>query len=67
MTLIEVMPAGKIWGVYIDGELFGTSKHSFACDFAASMIFKFADAAEINRHPEMRGDHDKEKNKIKSS
>lgn len=51
---IEVMPAGKQWGVYIDGELFGVSKHSFACDFAAHMILKVVLAGTLDLHPELR-------------
>lgn len=51
---IEVMPAGKQWGVYIDGELFGVQKNSYACDFAARMLLKVLDCATLLTHPELR-------------
>jgi hypothetical protein len=54
MILIEVKPAADKWGVFIDGELFATSKHSFACDHAAQHLAKILADSEIRNYPELR-------------
>lgn len=52
--LIEIRPlADKYYGVFVDGEVYWQSKHSFDCDFAVSQMVKFLDA-KVDRHPELR-------------
>jgi hypothetical protein len=59
--LIEVLPVPneKKWGVYLDGDLFGTAKNSFDCDFTARILHQTfsritKDEIILNNHPELR-------------
>jgi len=54
MTLIEVRPLEKQWGVFIDGELFAASKHSYECDRAAKHLAVILADAEVKNYPELR-------------
>lgn len=52
--LVEVKPLDKGYGVFVNGELFGINKHSFACDFAAGQILKTMQNGRKDLHAELR-------------
>ena len=56
MTIrIEVRPIDKKkCGVYLDGQLVGQSKHSFACDWAAHKLAGLYEDADVDLHAELR-------------
>jgi hypothetical protein len=54
-VLIEVKPFERKWAVYIDGEIFGVSKHSFDADFAAERVaVLFEPLPEVKHYAEDR-------------
>lgn len=59
-SVIEVKPRvrGNVvkteWGVYIDGELWASSKHSFDCDLFAEVLRKHVESSRVDHHPELR-------------
>lgn len=52
--MIEVLPCGKLWGVYVDGALVAQSKSDVDCDFFANRLAKLAENAKVDHHPELR-------------
>jgi hypothetical protein len=55
--VIEVKPYEQVqWGVYIDGVVFGVSKNSFDCDFAAWQLQRMfeGEKPKVLNYPEDR-------------